>query len=232
MNTDIVFVVPAIKPRIKDESIGTLILAKKALLSGFNAKIVRWWEAAYSPKDNYTKFKDEIVRIILSHNPQIVSFYCRCEEYHICLDLSRVIKQLKNQTVIIYGGPQSELVAIETISRFPFVDYVCCSEGENTIIPLLDFVLNNDGSIPISSVKGLTYRNNKDIAVQNIFPDFLKDNYCRDYYYYDLIPQESFNDCDSMPIDVGRGCPFSCTYCSTKTFWKRKFRLRKIEKYK
>lgn len=32
-----------------------------------------------------------------------------------------------------------------------------------------------------------------------------------------------------MPVDVGRGCPFSCTYCSTKTFWKRKFRLRNIK---
>jgi uncharacterized Fe-S cluster-containing radical SAM superfamily protein len=27
-------------------------------------------------------------------------------------------------------------------------------------------------------------------------------------------------------IDVGRGCPFGCTYCSTKSFWGRKFRLK------
>ena len=42
---DIVFVVPALKARIKDESIGTLILAKKAILAGFNVKIVRYWDS-------------------------------------------------------------------------------------------------------------------------------------------------------------------------------------------
>ena len=33
----------------------------------------------------------------------------------------------------------------------------------------------------------------------------------------------------SVQIDVGRGCPFACTFCSTKTFWKRKFRLRSVD---
>ncbi|MBE6934492.1 MAG: B12-binding domain-containing radical SAM protein [Ruminococcaceae bacterium] len=29
-----------------------------------------------------------------------------------------------------------------------------------------------------------------------------------------------------FPIDAGRGCPFGCSYCSTKTFWGRKYRLK------
>lgn len=228
-NVDIVFVVPASKCRIKDESIGTLILAKKAIMAGFNVKIVRWWNSAYSPNCNYLEFRDDMVRIISSYNPQIVSFYCRCEEYHICIDLAKAIKDRYNQTIISFGGPQAELVACETIERFSFVDYVCCSEGENTIVPFLTYLLRNNGTISISTVDGLTYQNKDGIVVQNKFPNFLNDNYCRNYYYYDLIPQECFSDCESMPIDVGRGCPFSCTYCSTKTFWKRKFRLRNIK---
>ncbi len=227
---DVVFVVPALKCRVKDESIGTLILAKKAILAGFNVKIIRWWNSVYSPKYNYLEFKNDIVRIILALNPQIVSFYCRCEEYHICIDLANTIKGKCNQTVISFGGPQAELVAHETIDRFSFVDYVCCSEGENTIVPFFTYLLrNHNGVIPITSVDGLTYRNKDGKVIQNKFPNFLNDNYCRNYYYYDLIPQECFSDCESMPIDVGRGCPFSCTYCSTKTFWKRKFRLRNIK---
>ena len=226
---DMVFVVPALKARIKDESIGTLILAKKAILAGFNVKIVRYWDSEYSPKVAYDKFKDSLVTKILSYNPKIVSFYCRCEEYHICLDLSMTIKDKDDKIIIAYGGPQSELVAKETISRFSFVDYVCCSEGENTIVPFLKLLLKNDDTISISSVDGLTYRNNEGFIVQNKFPEFLKDNYCREYYYYDIIPEKCFEVCESMPVDVGRGCPFSCTYCSTKTFWKRKFRLRNIK---
>lgn len=226
-NVDIVFVVPALKSRIKDESIGSLILAKKAILAGFKVKIVRWWNSKYSPKENYEEFKSDIIRIILSFNPQIISFYCRCEEYHICIDLSNKIKEINKQAIISFGGPQAELVSTETISRFQFIDYVCCSEGENTIVPFLNYLIKNNGTI--QDIDGLVYRDSLGTVVRNKLPKFLDDNYCRTFYYYDLIPEICFSDCESMPIDVGRGCPFSCTYCSTKTFWKRKFRLRNIQ---
>ena len=97
MNADIVFIVPAVKPRIKDESIGTLILAKKAILAGFKVAIVRYWDSKYSPKTDYSKFKKDLIQIIFSYNPKIVSFYCRCEEYHICIDLSKTIKEWESQ---------------------------------------------------------------------------------------------------------------------------------------
>ena len=29
-------------------------------------------------------------------------------------------------------------------------------------------------------------------------------------------------------LDVGRGCPFKCTFCSTAPFWKRAFRMKSI----
>ncbi len=183
MNADIVFIVPAVKPRIKDESIGTLILAKKAILAGFKVAIVRYWDSKYSPKTDYSKFKKDLIQIIFSYNPKIVSFYCRCEEYHICIDLSKTIKEEKNQIVISYGGPQAELVADETLIRFPFIDYICCSEGENTIIPFLMFLLNNDGTISVSSIEGLVYRNDYGLIIHNKLPALLDDNYCRNYYY-------------------------------------------------
>lgn len=223
--TDILFVVPAATQRIKQESIGTLILAKKAQLAGFNVDIARYWNVKIDPKLDYNAFCNQFVEYIVSKKSKIVSFYCRCEEYHICIDLSRRIKEHTPDVIICFGGPQAELVAKETIRRFHHIDYVCCSEGENTIIPLLKYIINDDKQ---TFVYGLTYRNGDNKVVQNTFPKFLKDDYSRKYYYYDLIPKELFRNCNSMPIDVGRGCPFSCTYCSTKIFWKRKFRLRNI----
>lgn len=93
----------------------------------------------------------------------------------------------------------------------------------------LEFLLRNDGSLFPESVDGLTYRNANGVICQNKFPDFLPDNYKRPYYYYDQIPSNVISNAKRMQIDVGRGCPFSCTYCSTKTFWKRKFRLRNLQ---
>lgn len=225
---DIVFVVPSSRPRMKEESMGTLILAKKLQLAGFCVEIARYWNAIHGPKDDYTFFCKELVEYICQFSPSVVSFYCRCEEYPICIDLSQRVKERMPKVVTAFGGPQAELVARETLERFSSVDYVCCSEGENTIVPFMKFITRNDGTILPSSIPGLTYRDEDGTVKQNRFPDFLPDNYCRPFLYYDLLPDSVLNDCKGMPIDVGRGCPFSCTYCSTKTFWKRKFRLRNL----
>jgi radical SAM superfamily enzyme YgiQ (UPF0313 family) len=33
-----------------------------------------------------------------------------------------------------------------------------------------------------------------------------------------------------LPLDVGRGCPYDCNFCSTTQFWKRKYRLKSTGK--
>jgi len=225
---DVIFIVPAYKPRMKEESLGTLILTKKAMLAGFKAKILRYWEMDHSPREDYELFAKDIIRKVTSLDPTLVSFYCRCEEYHICIDLAKRIKAQCPQIKVAFGGPQAELVAKETLLRFKIIDYVCCSEGENTIIPFLNFVKNGCKEEEICFIEGLTYQTSDGDVKQNKFPALLNDNFARDFYYYDLVPEEVMKNSNIVQIDVGRGCPFSCTFCSTKTFWKQKFRLRQI----
>src|SRR5437764_12338342 len=35
---------------------------------------------------------------------------------------------------------------------------------------------------------------------------------------------------DTAALDLGRGCPFACTFCSTNDFFRRNFRLRSPER--
>ena len=90
-STDIVFVTPSKKPDMRQESIGTLILAQKAYTCNFKVAIVRFWEASQT---NYNVFAEELCDRIFAHNPQIVSFYCRGNEYHILIDLAQRIKKI------------------------------------------------------------------------------------------------------------------------------------------
>lgn len=222
--TDIVFVTPSKIPDMRQESIGTLILAQKAYANKFQVAIVRFWEANQT---NYNIFAEEICARILSYNPHIISFYCRGNEYHILIDLAQRIKMSANIT-IVFGGPQAELVAEDTLKHFSCVDYVCCGEGENTIVPLLNFILYNNRDIIKQTIPGLVYRNEKGTIIKNKLPDLLPDNYKQNDLYYKLIPESVIKSSRSVTIDVGRGCPFSCTFCSTKTFWKQKYRLRDL----
>lgn len=226
-NTDILFVVPSYNMSAESESIGTLILAKAVKMAGYTTRIVRYWEA-YEQGLKYEEFSERILKIILANNPHIVSFYCRGIEYHICLDLASRIKNNKSDTLIVFGGPQADLVAKETLLYFKQVDYVCCGEGENTIVPLLDQLIKTKTSQQnLTSIPGLVYRCGESVK-KNMNPIFLADNYARAYNYYDLIPCNITREAKRISIDVGRGCPYSCYFCSTKTFWKQRFRLRDI----
>lgn len=225
MEVDILFLMPSTKPFLKDESIGTLILAKKAILAGYNVEILRYWEVLQELSD-YESFSIKMIDSVLKKNPKILSFYCRCSEYHICLDIAGKIKNINPSIKILFAGPQAEIVAQKTLEYFSFVDYICCSEGENTIVPLLNSLIRN---IEFKcNIPGLTYRNNG-IIVQNTFPDLLPNNYVQEFNYYDLIPKQVILNSESTSIDVGRGCPFTCTFCSTKKFWKQMYRLRSID---
>lgn len=221
---DIVFVVPAQKKELKEESIGTLILSKIAIEAGFSVAIVRYWEVWDSC---YNAFCANLINKIVSYNPSIVSFYCRCTDYHVSIDIAKKIKTYDENVRVSFGGPQAELVADETLRFFKCVDFVCCSEGESTIIPFLCGALGRN-MYEISSVDGLVYRDAKGRIIHNKMPKLLESNYKHTVNYYDLIPIDVFSESHRITLDVGRGCPFSCSFCSTKTFWKQKFRLRNI----
>lgn len=88
---DILFVVPSFSPQLKEESMGTLILAKIAMASNYNVHILRYWEVCEDFSD-YFHFKEKMIKRILLLNPKIVSFYSRCTDYHICVDISNELK--------------------------------------------------------------------------------------------------------------------------------------------
>lgn len=79
----------------------------------------------------------------------------------------------------------------------------------------------------MSKVNGLAARNNGNI--------FINKNKCLvddldklPYVDYSLL--EDIDIKKQVNIDVGRGCPFSCTFCSTSIFWKRRYRLKSKER--
>lgn len=225
--TDIVFISPSFAPILKEESIGTLILAKKAQMAGFKVEILRYWQSENFSVKHYASWSNDFVKKVIEKRPTVVSFYCRCTDYHICIDLAKKMKETLPDITIVFGGPQAELVSIQTLLAFEFIDYVACSEGENTIIPFLEYIMRKSGNK--EDIAGLCHRNEAGRVVQNPFPSLLPNNYKRGYSYYDLIPDSIVAGSKSLTIDVGRGCPFACTFCSTKTFWKQQFRFRDIE---
>ena len=221
---DILFVVPSMSPYLLQECRGSLELARILKSNGVSVDLLRYWQAD-SQLDDFGILVANIARRVEELNPRIVSFYCRCDVYHIVLSVSKEIKSRHPDMMILLGGPQAEISARETLRNFPCVDYICCGEGETTIFPFVSSILSGH---PDVSVDGLTYIRDDGAIIQNKLPKLIDDNYTIDYNYYQFIPRFIIENSGQTAIEVGRGCPFNCSFCSSKTFWKRKFRLRDI----
>ena len=222
--SDVLFITPSLGESFLQDSLGTLLLATILRKNGIQADVLRFADFG-DPADLDSFINEAMVRIQTSR-ARIVSFYTRCDVYHIVLKMAQQLKQ-RLPVYIVFGGPQADIVAVETLQEFPCVDYICQGEGETTIVPFFSSLLNG---APDHSTPGLVYRHDGRI-LQNPKPAFISD--------LDMLPETDYSIVDTVdlqngkqvfPIDVGRGCPFGCTYCSTKTFWGRKYRLKSPER--
>ena len=217
---DVVFVTPTDSKNILKESVGPLLLATILRSKGIESHILSF--SGFGDPTNFHDFLEEGIRQICEKKPKILSFYTRSDCFHIMLKMAEAVKA-RLGCIIVMGGPQADIVAQETLTQIPYVDYICCGEGENTVYPLFSSLLRGE---PDLTVDGLVYRKNGEVC-KNPRPALIEDLDTIPLLDYSIFPEDALVDPKiAFPIDVGRGCPFGCTYCSTKTFWGRKYRLK------
>ncbi len=218
--SDVVFITPNISNRIQHESTGTLLLA--TILNEKNVSCEVWNFAKFGDINNFEIFLENIIKSIKESNPKIVSFYTRCDVYHIDIKISEHIKKYFKDIYIVFGGPQADITAEETLKQIPYVDYICCGEGEKIIYPFFKSLLQKKPDI---SVDGLVYRTDLEI-IKNPRPIMIDDLDTLPFIDYSIVDSTTLIEDKIFPIEVGRGCPFNCVFCSTKSFWGRKYRLK------
>lgn len=231
---DVVFVNSTEKRELRSDVNGTLLLATKLLQADISAQIARFGEYKNYDKD-YPAFLEEIVCDLIRRNARCVSFYTLWPHYHVMLRIAKELKARKPELFIVFGGPQSSATAKDTMEAMPFVDFICTGEGENTVVPFFRALLKQDRTA-LKEIPGLYYRLDGEVCCNeeevplcdlNTLPHW------DDRLYMDFV-QDSEKSLTSntyfMPIDAGRGCPFSCTFCCTSHFWKRLYRLKSPER--
>ena len=228
---DILFVNATLKDELRLKLNGTMILATKLINAGFDVDILRFYQIDSYDKGDYNKFISDVTDRIISERPKCVSFYTLWPFYHILLRISQRLKAREPNIIIVMGGPQSSATAYETMKAMDFVDYIATGEGENTIVPLFESILRNNRN-GIESIPGLYYRKDGEVCYCNTPIELCNLNtiprWDESLYKTDEKGLDSGNY--YMPIDVGRGCPFSCTFCCSSVFWKRSYRLKSSEK--
>jgi radical SAM superfamily enzyme YgiQ (UPF0313 family) len=165
-------------------------------------------------------FAAAIAERLAAEGADVYGFTTIWSSYPFTIRVAQRIKELAPETTIVLGGPQASVVDVGTLETFPFIDAVLRGEADDSF-PLYLAALR--GEIALSDVPGLTARLNGELVVTGDpltvldldrlpFPAF--------HLYGDL---STFRH---LPLELGRGCPFGCKFCSTNEFFSRRFRVK------
>ena len=169
---------------------------------------------------------DDCVERILAEAPDLVGFSAQCTTYPAVIQISKKIKGRDPHVKIVIGGHNASFVDQTTLERYPFIDAIVRGEGE---ITFKEWVNACDEGKAWEDVQGITYRQGN-----NIFRNHdrelisnLNDLPLPDYTF--TAPLSEYRDAYRLPrsiaiLEVGRGCPHRCIYCSESILWRRRTR--------
>ena len=166
------------------------------------------------------QFSSYVCRQLESSPADVFGLSTICSSYPLTLRIARELRTCHAEAAIILGGPQASVVDAATIQTFPFIDCIVRGEGEDTLPLLLDAFCNGG---PSELIPGITFRK-ADHVVRTPTPPILQDLDQLPFPAFHLYPD--LKACSYVPLELGRGCPFACTFCSTNDFFRRRFRLK------
>ncbi|HOT75811.1 MAG TPA: radical SAM protein [Candidatus Wallbacteria bacterium] len=200
--------------QITNESPGILYLAGYLESRGYDALVFQGEpSAALDFIENEVK-KSKILA---------AGFYCDYENTIEVFEMSALISE-KYKTPVILGGPQVSGFDARYILGSGCLAAVY-GEGELTLFGLLECLYNGAGDW--KKLPGIIFAGDSGALVKNE-PGPVIEN-------LDELPLPAFHrwvnkpECNSVYIQTGRGCPFSCEFCYEGSL-KRKVRLRSVSR--
>lgn len=179
---------------------------------------------------------EQIKQEINSKKPDIVGisgpFTCQIEN---SVKVSNLAKEVNPDIWTVIGGPHVTLVPREFLEEAKNVDIAVMGEGEYA---MLDIAQAFEGKKQLSEVKGIAYRQNDEVVVNQQRP-FIENLDELPYPVYDLVDMEqylnpknigyrSFQD-RAISMITSRGCPFNCCFCAVHLHMGQKFRAHSAE---
>ena len=159
---------------------------------------------------------DQYVKQIVAYNPQIICFSVCTSSRFASLELARMIKKERKDSVIVFGGTLffedswSQRILLESV-----VDIVAIGEGEVTLCELVHLIEENK---PLNSCLGIAYKIS-DQVFHNPPRPLLENLDELPFMDFSDLPLAKYDDKGHIPILTSRGCVQQCVFCSSKAFW-------------
>jgi tRNA A37 methylthiotransferase MiaB len=173
-------------------------------------------------------FYDVIARKICSRKPDVVGFMTECDSYHHVLQIVAHIRKIAPACFVVLGGPHASAVSKPTLLKCESVDAVVLNEGELTFVDLLEMIeAGRRRAVPGTLIRDASAHGRSVALIDGGPRKLIEDLDDLPIPAYDLYRPEAGEE---IFLEVGRGCPFKCRFCSTAPFWSRRHRVKSVER--
>jgi len=175
---------------------------------------------------------ERVLEQVAALEPDLVGISCQFSvQYTPTRTLIEVLKQNNPTRPIVLGGTHSSAQPEDVLEQTA-VDYLVLSEGEQTMVELLDCL---SGGEPVSHLDGLAWRDAGEIRL-NPRTRFIQDLDELPFPARHLFDMEAYFDTPRgwgedkgsrrLSLITSRGCPFGCSFCGIQLNTGKKFRMR------
>ncbi|OGF32219.1 hypothetical protein A2533_02290 [Candidatus Falkowbacteria bacterium RIFOXYD2_FULL_35_9] len=157
---------------------------------------------------------DQIRAFIRKINPDVVGITATLSNLEVAaLEVARLTKEVNPQIVTVLGGNH-----ISFSDKDYDVDYVVKGEGEIAFVKLLEEL--GKGNNPNKVIVGIAFEN------LNHLPSPARDLMNMEAYFRINLFHSSRSDKRILNVMTSRGCPHSCSFCTSPQMWGRRVRFR------
>ncbi len=156
---------------------------------------------------------------ILQENPDLIGITCNS----VNMDAVRVItKRLMPYDIpVVLGGSHPTMLPEQSLA-YTSARFVVMGEGEQTLFRVMNAL--TFGGHELEKIPSLAWKKNREIIV-NARADLMESVDDLPVPDRRLIQRpDYFGDV----VITGRGCPFDCAFCASRTIWGKRVRLRSV----
>lgn len=202
--------------------LGLLYLATCARQLGYDVRIID--QAAFG----YTN--DELIKHVQKWDPDIVGFSVLCDSVKSAKEIAARLKSWDPNLKVIFGNYMPTFYARRMLENYKWLDACVRGEGEESFIEYIEAIEKNG---KLDDIRGIVFREGGRIKENTSRPP-IKDLNALPIPDRTLLPYRYRNRAAGIDVSTkkftimvtSRGCPYSCTFCSCRTFTGGTFRAR------